>query len=176
MCRRAPPGISSENNILMYIRRLLSPSPSLSPLHPSPAVLPRYPPSSRSLSSAPPPRVSFRLTLFLPIYLFLTQHLSPSLCQLLLLCRQCLSLSSAFSAISLAPSASSHLPALALSVPLFLSLSPSFFISLFCVPPSPSPPRRFVLGAFFDVSLSYVRARVCCAGIVHVRRRVLMAV
>lgn len=29
MCRRAPPGISSENNILMYIRRLPPPSPPL---------------------------------------------------------------------------------------------------------------------------------------------------
>lgn len=134
MCRRAPPGISSENNILMYIRRLLSPSPSLSPLHPSPAVLPRYPPSSRSLSSAPPPRVSFRLTLFLPIYLFLTQHLSPSLCQLLLLCRQCLSLFCLFRDLArsfgfiASPRSCSLCPSLPIPPSLFLSLA------LLCTP------------------------------------------
>lgn len=52
----------------------------------------------------------------------------------------------------------------------FLLRAWCFLLRRPAVVPSPSPPRRFVLGTFFDVSLSYVRARVCCAGIVHVRR------
>lgn len=74
---------------------------------------------------------------------------------------------------SLSLSASPFMPAASLFFCLPISLSLLRFSRLplpLACRLSPSPPHRFVLGAFFDVSLSYVRARVCCAGIVHVRR------
>lgn len=83
---------------------------------------------------------------------------------------------------SLSPSPTSFSLSFSFSVYLcqaspFMLTASRFLLRAWCfllrrpaVVPSPSPPRRFVLGTFFDVSLSYVRARVCCAGIVHVRR------
>ena len=142
MCRRAPPGISSENNILMYIRRL-------PPHRPDPPRC-RLPSLSLSLSSL---SAALLTSLTLSLSSFCFSH-SLSLClQPLLLCQ---------------PSSLFCLP---ISFPLSVFASLHFFLlplSLVCLL-SLIPPHRFVLGAFFDVSLSYVRARVCCAGIVHVR-------